>query len=122
MVVKASLKPHRISLRSIDSDSFMVHDTTWSGAPVPLESVEVERACYTLYLGANCFVLRKREVAQRTKFSCFPIIFCFFLGGIFLNSGKSYLITELNPDNRVALVRSTEVTWITQPLYVAWLQ
>ena len=40
-------------------------------------------------------------------------MFTVYEGGIFLHQGKSYLVTELNMDRRVAKVRPTNVEWTT---------
>ncbi|KAL7752457.1 ATP-dependent 3'-5' DNA helicase [Sorochytrium milnesiophthora] len=73
----------QVVIRSIDQDTFTVYDVTTSRQRV-LEEIESYRAAFTLYTGA-----------------------------VFLNQGKSYLVLDVNPDERFAKVRKTTVPWIT---------
>ncbi|CAL9737059.1 ATP-dependent helicase Hrq1p [Monosporozyma servazzii] len=73
-----------ISLRGGEEDMFAVIDVT-NNRNIVIEEVETKRTSFTLYDG-----------------------------GIFIHQGYPYLVKEMNPDEKYALVQRVDVDWVTQ--------
>jgi DEAD/DEAH box helicase domain-containing protein len=80
-------RPHPskcVSIRDTEDGHFAVVDIT-HGRNVVLEEVEPSRAFFTIYEG-----------------------------GVFLHQGRTYLVKEFNPEQRIAKVTLVKVDWTTQ--------
>ncbi|KAK6375242.1 ATP-dependent 3'-5' DNA helicase [Lithohypha guttulata] len=78
------LPSKHVNIRDTEDDSYAVVDIT-HGRNIVLEEVEASRANYTLYDG-----------------------------GIFLHQGRTYLIKDFSPANKIARVQLAKVNWTTQ--------
>ncbi|KAJ9662869.1 ATP-dependent 3'-5' DNA helicase [Neophaeococcomyces mojaviensis] len=78
------LPSKHVNIRDTEDDSFAVVDIT-HGRNIVLEEVEVSRAFFTLYDG-----------------------------GIFLHQGRTYLIKDFSPANKIARVTLTKAPYTTQ--------
>lgn len=78
------LPSKHVNIRDTEDDTFAVIDTT-HGRNVVLEEVEASRAFYTLYDG-----------------------------GIFLHQGRTYLVKDFSPANKMARVALVKVPYTTQ--------
>lgn len=78
------LPSKHVNIRDTEDDSYAVIDIT-HGRNVVLEEVEASRAFFTLYDG-----------------------------GIFLHQGRTYLIKDFSPANKMARVTLAKVNWTTQ--------
>ncbi|KAI9173164.1 ATP-dependent 3'-5' DNA helicase [Blastocladiella emersonii ATCC 22665] len=79
-----SFPARTVAIRSIQNDQFTVVDRTRPDRHTVLEYLEASRAAFALYIG-----------------------------GIFLNQGTSYLLTDVNPATLVAGVRATAANYYT---------
>jgi len=85
-----------VSIRDIEDDQFVIVDTT-QGRNIVLEELEPSRAFFTVFEGLREWVGGADE-----------------LGAIYMHQGNTYLVKELDTDNRIAKVTGVNVDWTTR--------